>query len=295
MKLFHLIIIVICLQFLNCSSAKKAIKPQNSQECQSVIGGFLHSNISFNGKGPALLLHDKPWKKKVLFGSIAKIDSEGIWFEPKEDYCAFCPKVRLYPYSEIACVIDSANTIIYGGLPNKNTNIWGMYFEIIREAVPNDELVGIFLEANKSFSYCLSPGIYTVKNIRFFSNRTYQDEVTLLPKIIIQVDQDKYNYLGDIFLDYQTEDTSDLCIFESKILPSSSRAFGPGLAWMIMGIAKDAIIDETTTADYDYRETWEVDNPIHSFKIKIDSSFSIDTKLPISISPLRFEKNEHSN
>jgi hypothetical protein len=284
MKLLFLFTSVVCVQFFSCSGVHEAVKTQDVPNCKTAVGGFLHSKVTFNGKVPVLLLPDSIRGKIIFYGKILEKNSEGIIFDPDKEGLFYNPEPKLYPYSDIQCAIDSEGNIVYGGLPEIYTNIWSMNLELIQTTKPNEEPIMLILEANHPFSYCLNPGVYKVKGIRFRSNRSYIDESISLPKLTLTINQDCFNYIGDLFLDYASQKEPSICIIQTKTLT-------PGIGF-VLGVIEN-ITGGVKGADYYYRKTWDVDNPKHSLRISVDSAFSTSVKLPIQLSPLQFEENSH--
>jgi hypothetical protein len=264
------IILILTGLFMGCSSAREATRTRDDPTCRTVVEGYLHSRVLFNGKVPALVLHSTPQTKKILTGEIVSVNDSGITFDPAREGPLHDPDAKLYPYSGIQCAIDSTGDIVYGELPERFTNVWNMEVELIREDGPSDKPIKLVLNPNERFSYCINPGSYAVRQIVFNSNRRYVDQGVSLPPMSVVVRENASNYIGDLYLNFASELDSSVCLIkaEAKYRPG----YGVMMNFGLIGGIAEALGREGLQG--------------HTLQVRVDSSHGSETNLPKSIVPL---------
>ncbi len=212
MKALLPISITLAFVLASCSSVKDAVSLKDNPSCRTVLEGFLHSHSGFNGKVPVLIVNYLPQKKLVLHGEIVSRSDSGIVFDPQREGPLHDPPPKFYRYSDIQCAIDSNASIIYGTLPDKYTIVWSMEVEVKKADSLEGQATRLILDANQPFAYCLDPGHYKITGIKFNSDTHYEDKAAEYPDMRFDVRPNVSNYLGDLFLDYATKPSPDLCV-----------------------------------------------------------------------------------
>jgi hypothetical protein len=268
--------VVLTMVFAACSGARDALTIQESPACPTVVEGFLHSKIGFNGKVPILMLHYDFQKKQIWHGEIVAVTDSGIVFDPQRDGPLYDPPAKFYPYAAIQCAIDSFATVIYGTIPEKYSIVWDMELQIKKrdslEALP----IRMNLQSNKPFAYCLDPGIYKITALTFKSSTQYIDNGVEYPDLTFEVRPNVSNYLGDLFLDFATRPSPDVALMQA----TPAYRPGYGMASSYFGLL-GAVIESLGRPGMQ----------VHSLSVQRDSAYRPQSSLSVIYSGLRFAVN----
>ncbi|MBL7996321.1 hypothetical protein JNM05_13205 [bacterium] len=197
MKRFRLVIIMSLFTFGGCTNYATSTK--KDPNCTTVVCGKFVCAEKWVGKYPALMIKDMG-ETKSYFGEITEIDSAGVWFDrTKEGFVFSSP--RYYPFKKIVCLIDENNDVIYGSIPKKYGGTWDMDIMLAPVNVPGGKAITLRLEANKEFAFCLEPNEYLVGNIMFNRGNDYIDVGKDIPVLKFMAQSNKWNYIGDIYMD----------------------------------------------------------------------------------------------
>ena len=226
----------------------------------------------------ALILKD-PHSPTIVFGQIEQISDSGVFFCKSESGPMNNSTVTFYPKARIDCVVDSGGHVLVGDIPEKFELSYSMEWEVKQiedSLIPAQKL---FFESDKRFAYCLPPGTYFVRNIKFNANiPKYVDEALHEQEIIFRVDSGKANYIGSFTLDPTPLDTAyALRIpYEATSRPAEfKRKFLIGLAFGLVG---SAFYDYFKEVDYDPFQA-------HWIEVNLDLGFKSITSLPTKTNP----------
>ena len=177
-----------------------AISKAENPKCLSYVTGVFHFPFTWKGKFPAII-YKKAGYYNTLYGKIVERQKEGILFDPLPDRVSKYPK-RVYKFSEITCFINDMGVIEFGALPD----IWlpkiAIDLFLVPVNKPSEKETILKLESEKAFAYCLNPDLYRIKKIEYYkTNQDYSDFSQNLPYLTLNVEKDKENYIGDIYID----------------------------------------------------------------------------------------------
>ena len=212
-----------------CSSVPKAVRTSENLTCPTTVEGYLHSNTVWNDAVPAILVN-LPTGEKIYHGKLVEQTGAGIRFDPNREGPFLDPPEKLYTYDEIICAIDGNNQVIHGKIPEEKTLIWSMELQLVQETKPEATPIKLILNSNEKFSYCLAPGKYIVNKMLFWIGNQYIDEAVNLPELTLEVKEGYANYIGDLYLDFESPTNPDACVipYQIKYRPTSG-AYAYGL------------------------------------------------------------------
>ena len=196
-----LIVILIALSLYSCRNFAPTTK--ENPDCKHIISGKSIFNYIWLGRVPVMIINYHG-SHEFLFGKLGEKTSEGYMFYPERIHnFGYAPKDRLYKFSEIECLFDSSRNKIYGSIPKDILEEWKMIWQIVPYLNKSKKITYLEIESNSEFSFCLDPGIYQVQNIEFIKSnkKGFLDISVYLPEMIFEVDSNKNNYIGDIYLD----------------------------------------------------------------------------------------------
>ncbi len=230
---FSLITLTGCVSF-------ELTKYEDEKNCQTTIeGNYFRKSQMASNLSIIYVKTDDEYSNQVR-GRLISYDSTGIIFDPM-DYKLYSEDEAFYPIDTLTGVIDSTSQLLYGSIPSyfsKKHNAFIFNYKLHlgitnRTTYEYDEL---HLLPNEPFAYCIKPGEYEITDIKFVKDENYIDIGADFPKIYLQIDSGKANYLGDLYADF----TEDLNKDVMKIYCSnynSDAAFATGFMFGIIGAA----------------------------------------------------------
>ncbi|NOX90783.1 MAG: hypothetical protein GXO77_17420 [Calditrichaeota bacterium] len=258
-------ILVLLILFLGCSP--KAITLSDYPRCKSTVEGFYHYRSRWNGKFP-VLFKKKDRKIIPVYGKILEQKEDGFLFDPKRQGPLYDPEPEFFPNEKIVAVIDSSNKIIFGELPEKYKRTWELFLFVKNMDVKGSEIKVLELKPNKRFGFCLVPGNYHIKKIRFKNNEGLIDEALDLPNLYFSVESNSVNYIGDIYLDFYDKKNNVIYLPYKNVYNPSEVAIAGVMGGAIGG------------ALYVAFKAAKGAEGIHVMTIEDDASFSSFIKLP---------------
>lgn len=197
-----------------------AVSTKKNPNCTTVVFGRFYSPQKWIGKYPALIVKEN-YEAKAFFGDIIKTDSAGIWFNRTKEGFLFS-KPRYYEYKNVLCVINDRNEIVYGSIPKKYHGTWDIDIEIKPKADPNGKMLTLKLEANQEFSFCLQPNEYRIIGLTFKRGNDYVDYAAAPTNLTFIVNENRVNYVGDIYLDSLVTDSVHQIVCRIGARPSDA-------------------------------------------------------------------------
>ncbi len=150
-----------------------------------------------------------PKAPKLLKGKLISIDSNGVTFD--QDNVGFSDEeVRFYPYDTLYGVIDTTGSLIYGSIPEYYAVTHKLEIELLN--LTTKEYARLVLSPNEPFAYCINEGKYKVSGIKFISKNEVEDIGIDFPEITFEVASEITNYLGNIYVDFKSENDENVMI-----------------------------------------------------------------------------------
>ena len=215
--------------FTGCSNAIKLTKIEDLQGCSTTIEGNFLYEAKWEGIAPAILIWERG-RYKALSGEIISQDSSGIIFDQEKQSPVFDPKPKYYAFNDIVLAVDQNGKIIAGKIPERLQRIKFIEILMINLAsnFSNDFEFMIQLKPNQPFGFCIQPGNYLVKEIRFVDHFSNVDVNADSLDITFTIDKQRANYIGDIYIGQKPPQNipADSINIEYKILsrPNDSAA-----------------------------------------------------------------------
>jgi len=175
-------------------------------DCTSSLEGYLHSSPVWAGN-PSVLIIRRMRDPEVLDGVIMEKREDGILFDQDRISRFVDPEPKLYPYKNIIAAVDEKLRVIHGDLPKDYTRTWGMDLELEDGA---SKPLHIKLKPNEYFGYCVPPGLYYVGSVRFSTSDGDRDRSVGPPRLKIRIQENRSNYIGDVYLHGDLPDSSRL-------------------------------------------------------------------------------------
>lgn len=235
---FSLTLSLLFVLLSGCATTK-ALTLKDEPQCESSVEGFLHSEDEWSGPRPALIL--KKDRKKVLAGDLIAVDDEGVRFDASKQGPFFDPEEKYYPYSEVELLVGETGEVLHGKISMQDTRAWGMDIVLIPAHDLEAKTIKLSLPPNESFSYCLPPGEYLIKDIFFVDKNKNIDRGIDYPEFMLRVEAGASNYIGDFYLDNAPSDSQDSFEIPYKIHSRPNEAAMAGVLGGAIGGALHAV------------------------------------------------------
>ncbi len=219
--------------FTGCNNAIKLTKIEKRPRCPTTVEGQFVSEEEWHGKAPAIIFRERG-HYKIYPGEIISLDSAGVIFDADRQSPVFDPEPKYYPFKEIETVVDSEGKAIAGKFPAKLITIWHIELHLKNLDNPEVPVSIIETEPNKPFGFCIPPGSYAIKEIRFIDDHSNIDINADSLNISLKIQASRVNYIGDIYLDSQPPEnlSADSLTIPYKI---HSRPEGQAMAGVLGG------------------------------------------------------------
>jgi hypothetical protein len=201
-KIF-LSLFIIALVLTGCSTTN-LIKYEDDSDCQTTLEGKYNENNVLTVDYPCLFIKDKrgPYYAK---GELLQRDSAGVLFKRKSGGLYSLDPIY-YPLDTLIAAVDTSGRAFYGKIPDKYLCGVRMTIELEELAHPERDKLFMELSPGQSFSYCMEPGEYRIKQIVWEDEEKNVMEGIGFPEITFNIDPGKVNYFGDIYIDKNQPD-----------------------------------------------------------------------------------------
>lgn len=228
MKKIFLLLIVLTLT--GCNTNK--LITNNKDDCNTVVEGFYAFPQIWNSVAPAIVFKNNNY---VKYGTVIKRNPDNIVFVEKKTGIFHTPDTLIYPLGDIRAIIDSTKECTFGNLPERYAEI-GLVLRlyISKKGSAEKEYKYLELRPNQKFSYCLEPGIYSIKKIEYL-NAEGIDESDSIPFGEINIEQYKTNYLGNISMITTFDVNNNVFKIPFKQVYSNSEASAAAAFFGILG------------------------------------------------------------
>lgn len=233
--LFYSAILFFCIGCTNY-----AVRTKDNPHCKTIVSGKAYSQVNWSGQYPAIILKEDG-DSKTYYGSIVEIKQDGVIFARKLSGRYNRPE-KFFPFSDVLCLIDKNKELVYGKIPKEKEESWRVDFTIIPLKDPKAESLTMNFEPNEDFSFCLEPGDYKVREMKFTWKNDYTDFANELPDLTFSVKPDTENYIGEIHIDSTISGNESIkipCI--SKDRPSDMSV---GIMFGVVGTIVNEVIKE---------------------------------------------------
>ncbi|MBL7996856.1 hypothetical protein JNM05_15925 [bacterium] len=214
----NILSLIIAIQFLSCarSSVPLAIQSTNTPHHKTIISGRLVSNPTWFRQTPAIVIKDG-YEKHVYYGEIIKQTQKGFIFVRNADGW-YEPEPKEYLFDEIVGIIDNDLNTLYGKMPDEFSYVnYGLDLQLKPINGDTYSSIRLIMLPNEIFSYAIAPGIYTVEKILFFGTNASVYDIAIDQQMKINIQKDKINDIGTIYLDCPTKDsTRSIHLLSSK-------------------------------------------------------------------------------
>lgn len=232
-RIIFSLVLLVTLTLISCTPY--AVSTKDNPSCKTVVQGIFHAPISVKNFDPderPLMISKKNGVQRIEAGRVISQDSNGIVFRRKKVGVAGGGTDRLYKYSEIMCLLDSSNQVVYGSIAACKLPQWSMEVRLspLSIGAGTDEVV-VVMKADEEYSYCVEPGKYAITEIKFMLNGDI-DVNSSKTNLMVDIQKGRVNYLGDVILD-SDEKTTDTWIIPCRIDERKS----DGAAAAMFGIA----------------------------------------------------------
>jgi len=217
-----------------------------------------------------------PKAPKLLKGKLISIDSIGVIFD--QDNVGFSDEeAKLFPYDTLYGVIDSSGALIYGNVPGFYAVQHKLEIELLN--LTTKEFRRLVLPPNEPFAYCIKEGNYKITGIKFIGKNDVEDIGTDLPEITFEVESGITNYLGNIYVDFKSENDENV-----MVIPCNRNDEGRSAALGMFGLL-GAVANAVATGI----ESSGLQHVIH---IERDKNFLPESNKPIKEISLTIKKPE---
>lgn len=237
-KIFYPIVVLYLCSLTGCLHF--AVATKDNPTCKTVIRGVFRAPIDmmrFDKNERPLIISKKNGVQRIEVGKIVSMDSNGVYFNRNKVGAGVGGGVRFYPYSEILCLFDSSNTVVYGAISACDIPQWSLQIGIVPTSKPDADPLWMILKNNEEFSFCLTPGEYIVVSTQFsFGSNLFVN--TDIPGLFINARADTSSYLGELIMDDHTSAGEKVRVkCYRKTQGGSMPAGGESLGFVAMGIA----------------------------------------------------------
>ena len=172
---------------------------EENRTCLTTLEGYYHNYSVLKVEPPCIFIKDKRGTV-YLTGELVERDSAGVLFRKKAGGLYSNDPVY-YPLDTLLAVVDTTGKAVYGEVPGKY--LLGMHMNIELEDInhPKRTMLNLELDPDHSFSYCMQPGEYKIKQIIWENDKKDVMEGIDMPDITFTIDSGKVNYLGDMYID----------------------------------------------------------------------------------------------
>lgn len=268
--------LVLGISFFNIGCAHRELtKYVDNTSCQTTIEGNYYKRITSIADPPNIFLK-MPKAPKLLKGELISIDSNGVMFDP--DNVGFSDQeATFFPFDTLYGVIDTTGTLIFGSVPEYYAVQHTLDIELLD--LTTKDVARLVLPPNEPFAYCIKEGNYKVTGIKFIGKKGVEDIGTDFPEITFEVVPDVTNYLGNIYVDYKTENDENV-----MLVPCNRNDEGRSAALGMFGIL-GAVANAVATGI----ESSGLQHVIH---IERDKNFLPESNKPIKEIYLTVKKAE---
>ena len=106
-------------------------------------------------------------------------------------------------YQELICAINADGEVIYGSPPT------ALSMDITLTPEMGGKDIVFTLRSKIVSSACIEPGLYRVTEIGFWNGHKYHDKCLSLPKMKVDIQPGKINYVGDLYVDQEVFEEAD--------------------------------------------------------------------------------------
>lgn len=199
------ILLLICvLAVITAGCSNYALTTIENPNCKTIISGKTICATKWNYQNPAIIAENLFGGEMICLGlELKKVDSGFNLKQYSTREKRFLN--RFFKFDEVQYAVDSIGNSVYGTLPEKYAHKWKMHIEFKSIDTKSNNSFSLEIFPNRKFSFCVEPGIYEVESMYFESLTTilHTDIVDNedLPEIILDIQPNTINYIGDIYLD----------------------------------------------------------------------------------------------
>lgn len=193
---------LLVLSFLLYSCAVNATRVTNTTSCETKIIGRVHGRGYWVGPPPPILFIR--WQSQPIYGDIVYIDENFVTMNSRR-YGLFNSPIDSYHRNQIITLIDENGVPVIGDIPKSANLTWSIVL-ILEPFANGDKKVRVVLDANEPFSYCLDPGKYEITGVEFWRGPMYSDITFSRPLLVLEVQPNCVNYIGDLLFDLPSSD-----------------------------------------------------------------------------------------
>ncbi len=197
-KLQLSLILFTAVLLTGCAATNLKTFEQN-RTCLTTLEGYYHNYSVLKVDYPCIFIKDKRGPV-FMTGELKERDSSGVLFKKKAGGL-YSNEPVYYPLDTLLAVVDTTGKAVYGEVPGKF--LLGMHMNIELEDInhPNRTMLIMELDPDHSFSYCMQPGEYRIKQIIWENDKKDVMEGIDMPDITFTIDSGKVNYLGEMYID----------------------------------------------------------------------------------------------
>jgi hypothetical protein len=155
---------------------------------------------------------------KVVTGEIVSMDDNGVTFDPTGEGQLRDPKPEYFSFDKIMTLIDENGEAIHGTIPKEYSRAYALELHLTPADPSASKEIALLIEPNVRFGLCVPPGRYTVSGIHFRNDfQKIVDAGMEYPPMTVTVEENRSNYIGDLYLDCGDATDRELIIIPYKI------------------------------------------------------------------------------
>jgi hypothetical protein len=179
--------------------------------------------------------------ERTIYGKALSVTDAGIMFDGDREGPFHDPDPKLYPLDQVVCVVDSAQNVLYGTLPEGKRVTWDMDIVFRRTDDTTAEPLKFVLHAGEPFSFCVPPGSYAARAFLFNQGADIAAG-ELIPSMSFTVLPKRVNYIGEIRVDVDSADAPGVCVVPYKMIKTGSTGWG-GMFGLVGGLVEGLTTD----------------------------------------------------
>jgi hypothetical protein len=268
--------------FCNCASTR-ILTLKQKPGCETSVEGYYHCAEPWNKAKPAIIIRQGR-DMKIITGQIVSQDDRGVMFDPGGEGYIGDPKPEYFKFDKIEALIDENGEVARGSIPVMYSRAYALELQLRPKDDPEAGSITLQLKPNERFGFCVPPGNYVVSKMQFKNDyRKMVDEGVDIPNLTILVEQNKSNYIGDLYLDCGDENLHVPIVIPYKIV---HRAGGPedfdmgtAVAGALGGAVGAGIYGAVKDASTGFRDPKGIVGE-HRLFIDKKNDFAVDGKSP---------------
>ncbi|MEO1022942.1 MAG: hypothetical protein AAFW89_10405 [Bacteroidota bacterium] len=199
------------LLFLCSCGPTEFLKHDKNTSCSTTIEGELLYLEKHPATGFSVLEKKSIGKTEVLVGKIIEQYSDSVLFDEKRRSIAYDPKPKIYTNDQIVRLINGSGNSVLGEESEPALKTKRIDFVFKNESGKKNVIKN---PKKASFSYCVSPGVYTIVEITRVRKNGDSDITWLHQAKPFQIIDGKANYIGSIIIN-----SDSLSISQQSLIP----------------------------------------------------------------------------